>query len=339
MNNKLMLKLITTVCALTMVIGLGLTAYAAPGEIILDQEVITCNEGSYNVTVFGKAISVAVANTTTIVPNNVSTKIDVMVNGKLYVGMKKVIVHKDDNRDRIVLEKGSYILDAATLSQKQIDKAVKNLIGAEEIPEKMDSRSFVYIIGDKGKVLDSNGLEQNTMIRTEANYIPLEKAYAEFAEEMERERERASVAEVSNKTSDSSPSNNSEDNSKPVSTVIFYKSTQEGSPAKKAAAESVSVRITDDGKLRILGDNAKAVFGWLYWGDVSNLNGVYDIADGAGQPGYDKEYELYNDKNGAGQDKYSYLTWSDIDGGIEADISGLGVDLDKLVFVFYCYSE
>ena len=344
MKKKFSVKLLASLLAMTMVLGMGMTVFAAPVDVATNNGEIVCSEGSYNVTVFGKALSIAGANATTIMPNNVTTKMDAMVNGKLYKGVNRIVVIKDVNRDKIVLDKGSYILDAATLTEKQINSAVKSLIGTLVVPNDIAARPLVYTVSDKGKVLDAAGKEATTMLMTDCNYLSIAESEKVFAEEQDKlYQEELAKAEEAKKPSSSPSSDNPPapaptpgptpgptSDWSPVKKILYYNSSMDEDIVNKCKNISFS---TKDGKVRIKNLDNSGYYDFIvaYWGpELSYSEGLYNN---------DAIEAIISTVIGSG--KYKFMDSSEAttleDGTFEHDFSSIeGIDMSNLSFVVLC---
>lgn len=289
-----MKKILPLIASLIMMLAMGMTVFAAPGDVISNNGEIICSEGSYNVTVFGKALSVAGVNETTIMPNNATTKMDAMVNGKTYKGVNRIVVLKDDNRDKIVLEKGSYILDATKLTSNQTNRAVRSLIGTVVAPSNMAGIELVYMIGENGKVLDASGVAAATMLKTECNYISTNDNFATFAKEQEEayKASQPSQSTVSSGSSDKpAPAPTPDPGPTPTSfKKVFYFNASESDQEDIDMIGGFynEVQISLDGNKLTVSDPYGIKPIYAYYGDVTHTG--YVPFGSTGFEGAESEY-------------------------------------------------
>lgn len=192
MKMKAKTAVLLAVASLMLATGMKCGAHAAEPSANIVDNVAYCDEGTFHVTEFGKSVSIAGKEETHIIPNNVSNKIDVMINGQLFKQLDGVIIKKDDKSDSVILSKGSIVIEVPSVLNRDINKIansvkkgnVTDVLSAKTTGVSLDKNSFAYEIGDQGKIFDENGKDVSKLIKTDCDYKSVEKVASDFSEEM-----------------------------------------------------------------------------------------------------------------------------------------------------------
>lgn len=185
-NRKHIVKIVATLFAMTLVCGMEMNVFAYMVLVtVSDNRTTVSIKETSALNIFGTAVAVTEENSTTIIPNNTSTKVDLMVDGKLYKGVNKVQVENGTGNAQIVLEKGALIFDASSLSTRQIDSAVMSFLGLTTATNSETIKARTYTVGDKGKILDINGNETKLQMAG-TDFTSREAAYTSFVDKQER---------------------------------------------------------------------------------------------------------------------------------------------------------
>ena len=199
-------KVILSVLLAVMMLSTYLVASAAePSEKVVEG-------GKHSVYAFGKSVVFIVGDTIEIVPNNDTKMIDVMIDGKVFKGLKRLEL-KTTEGNKVVPEEGSIILECDSQEQAQelMDKiatgmenntpvsSIEDLVGEQE-------NISAFIIDESGNLVDDNGnaVTGNDTPKVEINSVSnvseeFQEEQQELREEMKQqeERERQAAEEAS----------------------------------------------------------------------------------------------------------------------------------------------
>lgn len=196
----------TWIAAMVAMATLMTTVPVYAAEVSAESTQIKQNEEKSTVFVFGASIAMAYDDgTIEIIPNNPSGRVDVMIGGKLYKGMGKVIVsaRKEKEIPNMVLEKNSFFVKGVTeqTASAVSEKAKKAILANTTVSSLSDVKgletSGILYLNNEGNLETPDG---KTVAADKAgvSLTTVEQAYSAHKEAQEaalaKEREEAASA-------------------------------------------------------------------------------------------------------------------------------------------------
>ena len=196
-------KVILSVLLAAMMLSTYIIASAAePSEKVME-------DGNHSVYAFGKSVVLIVGDTIEIVPNNDTKMIDVMIDGKVFKGLKRLEL-KTTEGNRVVPEEGSIILECDSKEQAQElkDKIATEMENNTPVPSIADlvgeeENIAAFVIDKSGKLVDDNGnaVTGNDTPKVEIDSVSnvsegFQEEQEELREEMKQQEERERQAEI-----------------------------------------------------------------------------------------------------------------------------------------------
>lgn len=196
----------TWIAAMVAMATLMTTVPVYAAEVSAESTQIKQNEEKSTVFVFGASIAMAYDDgTIEIIPNNPSGRVDVMIGGKLYKGMGKVIVsaRKEKEIPNMVLEKNSFFVKGVTeqTASAVSEKAKQAILANSTVSSLSDIKgletSGILYLNNEGNLETPDG---KTVAADKAgvSLTTVEQAYSAHKEAQEaalaKEREEAASA-------------------------------------------------------------------------------------------------------------------------------------------------
>ena len=180
-------KVILSVLLAAMMLSTYIIASAAePFEKVME-------DGNHSVYAFGKSVVFIVGDTIEIVPNNDTKMIDVMIDGKVFKGLKRLEL-KTTEGNRVVPEEGSIILECYSKEQAQElkDKIATGMENNTPVPSIADlvgeeENIAAFIIDESGSLVDDNG---NAVTGNDAPEVEID-SISNVSEEFQEEQQEA----------------------------------------------------------------------------------------------------------------------------------------------------
>lgn len=193
---------LSVLLAIAMLSTYIMASAAEPSEKVME-------DGNHSVYAFGKAVVFIVGDTIEIVPNNDTKMIDVMIDGKVFKGLKRLEL-KTTEGNKVVPEEGSVILECDSKEQAQefkdkIATGMENNTPVQSIEELVGEQENVvaFMIDDSGSLVDENGkaVTGNDAPKVEVDSVSnvseeFQEEQQELREEMKQQEERERLEEI-----------------------------------------------------------------------------------------------------------------------------------------------
>jgi len=180
----------TCIAAMVAMATLITTVPVYAAEVSAESTEIKQNEEKSTVFVFGASIAMAYDDgTIEIIPNNPSGRVDVMIGGKLYKGMGKIIIsaRKEKELPNMVLEKNSFFVKgvtqqtAAAVSEKAKQAILANSTVSSLSDVKGLESSGILYLNNEGKLETPDG-KTITADKAGVSLSTVEQAYSAHEE-------------------------------------------------------------------------------------------------------------------------------------------------------------
>lgn len=188
-------KIKAFIVAFAMVAAMSMpSTFAYAVEASEDKLEVSKDEKRHTVAVYGKAVAIIYPDgQMVIVANNLSGRVDVMLDGKVTKGIGTVVVPAQ-NRTNMVLEEGSFIANAKDEEQADMlkevikeslltDQPIESSVVIEDGEEMQNVTMF--LVGKSGEIQAEDGTKISTDALTGVEVKTPQIVYEEFAAEME----------------------------------------------------------------------------------------------------------------------------------------------------------